>query len=88
MTGYTVFMKTAISIPDEDFARFERLAARHGMNRSEFYRRAAGLLAEELEGEADLTLLADAVIERAGQPAGDGLFLRESERVGGSAVEW
>ncbi|MFT4220732.1 MAG: type II toxin-antitoxin system PemK/MazF family toxin [Microbacterium sp.] len=34
-------MKTAISMPDDDFHRFERVAARHGMNRSEFFRAAA-----------------------------------------------
>ena len=80
-------MKTAISIPDADFARFERLAARHGMNRSEFFRLAAGRLADELEGPAELTALANAVIERAGQPSADGAFLAESERVVES-TEW
>jgi metal-responsive CopG/Arc/MetJ family transcriptional regulator len=81
-------MRTAISLPDGDFERFERVAARNGMNRSEFYRRAADRLARELEGEAELTVLANAVIARAGQPSGDGAFLRETERhvLGGS--EW
>lgn len=74
-------MKTAISVPDGDFERFERVAARHGLNRSEFYRRAAQKLADELDGASELTALAEAVIERAGQPAGDGLFLGESARV-------
>ena len=54
ITGYTCVMKTAISIPNGDFERFERVAARHGMNRSEFYRLAGSRLAEELEGEAEL----------------------------------
>ncbi|WP_091182357.1 CopG family transcriptional regulator [Paramicrobacterium humi] len=81
-------MKTAISVPDGDFERYERIAARHGMNRSEFYRRAAQKLADELEGEAELTALADAAIERAGQPAEDGLFLRESERVSQEGTPW
>lgn len=80
MTSYTQAMKTAISVPDSDFERFERVAARHGMNRSEFYRLAGKKLADELEGEAELTALANAVIARAGQPSSDGLFLRESER--------
>ena len=81
-------MKTAISLPDGDFERFERIAARHGMNRSEFYRRAGEKLAAELEGEAELTALANATIARAGQPAGDGAFLRESERIILEGTEW
>ncbi|WP_206443303.1 hypothetical protein [Candidatus Protofrankia californiensis] len=88
MTGYTRIMKTAISIPDGDFERFERVAARHGMNRSEFYRLAGKRLADELEGEAELTRLANAVLARVGQPSGDGLFLRESERVLREGTEW
>lgn len=75
MTGYTRGVKTAISVPDADFERFERVAGRHGMNRSEFYRRAAQRLADELEGTSELTALANAAIERAGQPSGDGQFL-------------
>ena len=83
-------MKTAISLPDRDFDRFERIAKRHGLNRSEFYRRAAQRYADELEGESELTSVADAVLERAGQPADtdDGLFLRESERVIRDGSEW
>ena len=76
-------MKAAISIPDNDFARFERLAARHGMNRSEFYR-----LAAELEGEAELTELANSVIARVGQPSAESPFLRESERTVFEGTEW
>ncbi|MCS5497322.1 CopG family transcriptional regulator [Cnuibacter physcomitrellae] len=81
-------MKTAISVPDGDFERFERVAMRHGMNRSEFYRLAGQKLADELEGESELTALADAVIARAGQPAGDGEFLRESQRVVSEGSDW
>lgn len=81
-------MKTAISIPDGDFDRFERVAARHGMNRSEFYRLAARRLADELEGEAELTALANALIERVGQPTVGSLFLREAERIVSDGTEW
>jgi hypothetical protein len=73
-------MKTAISVPDGDFERFERTARKHGMNRSEFYRLAAQKLADELEGESELTAIANDVLERAGQ-AVDTEFLRESHRV-------
>ena len=88
MTSYTLGMKTAISIPDRDFERFERVAARHGMNRSEFYRRAGRRLVEELEGEAELTALANSVIERVGQPLADGPFLAESERTLLESTDW
>lgn len=88
MTGYTSDMKTAISVPDSDFERFERIAARHGMNRSQFFRLAAQRLADELEGESALTAVANAVLIRAGQPSGDDLFLRESERAQRDGVDW
>jgi len=81
-------MKTAISLPDLDFERFERVAGRHGMNRSEFYRAAAERFADELEGASELTAAADAVLARAGQPSGDGAFLRESERLARDGVDW
>lgn len=81
-------MKTAISVPDADFERFERVAARHGMNRSEFFRLAGQRLANELEGESELTAIANAVIARVGQPSGDGIFLREAERVNRDDAQW
>lgn len=81
-------MKTAISVPDGDFERFERVAARHGMNRSEFYRLAGERLTEELEGTSELTAIADAVIAKSQQLSGDGLFLRESERLTQEGIEW
>lgn len=81
-------MKTAISIPDGDFERFERIAARHGMNRSEFYRTAGRRLADELEGEAELTAMANAAISRGGQPSADGPFLAESERIALEGSQW
>lgn len=87
-TGYTQGVKTAISVPDEDFERFERVASRNGMSRSEFYRRAAARFADEIEGASSLTAVAEAALQRAGQPAGDGLLLRESERVMLSGTEW
>jgi hypothetical protein len=88
ITSYTSAVKTAISIPNGDFERFERVAARHGMNRSEFYRLAGSRLAEELEGEAELTALANSVIARVGQPSADSPFLRESERTVREGTDW
>lgn len=57
------------------------------MNRSEFYRVAGRKLAAELEGEAELTALVNAIIARAGQPV-DGLLLEESERVVRESSTW
>lgn len=81
-------MKTAISIPDRDFEHFERVAERHGMNRSEFFRRAGRRLVEELEDESELTALANSVIARFGQPAADSLFLHESQRTILEGTDW
>jgi hypothetical protein len=81
-------MKTAISLPDDDFERFEKVAAQHGLNRSAFFRLAGQRLADELEGAADLTRLADSAIADAGQPSGDGLFVRETSRVIAESGEW
>ncbi|WP_024356724.1 hypothetical protein [Leucobacter chironomi] len=80
-------MKTAISIPDRDFDRFEQVAARHGMNRSEFYRSAAQWYADVLEGSSDLTAIANAVLERTGQPT-DTPFADEVARNMLRGTEW
>lgn len=81
-------MKTAISVPDSDFEHFERVAARHGMNRSEFYRLAAQRFADELEGGSELTALANAVLARAGATVDDPLFVGESERLLRDSSAW
>ena len=54
-------MKTAISIPDETFARVEATAARLGVSRSEFFSRAAERWLDALEG-AETTAAIDAAI--------------------------
>lgn len=81
-------MKTAISVPDEDFERFERAAKELGMNRSEFYRHAAHSFVESLSDGVDLTKIADAALEQAGQPSEEGRFLRESERQVARGATW
>ena len=45
-------------------------------------------LADELGGEADLTLLADAALARAGQPSGVGLLLAGSELIVADGASW
>ncbi|OUE23155.1 hypothetical protein [Clavibacter michiganensis] len=43
-------MKTATSLPDRDSDRFDRVAKRFGMTRSESHRVAGQKLADEREG--------------------------------------
>jgi len=50
--GYTRRVKTAISIPDETFARAERHAAALGVSRSEFFTRAIRRYLDHLEAES------------------------------------
>lgn len=88
MTSYTLPMKTAISVPDGDFARFERVAARHGMNRSEFFQIAGRRLADELEGSSDLTRIANEVLARVGEASDEELFVRENERRLSENSDW
>ncbi len=45
-------MKTAISVPDETFARVDEAAARLGVSRSEFYARAAERWLAQLEASS------------------------------------
>lgn len=81
-------MKAAISVPDADFERFERVAVKHGMSRSEFYRRAAERYTEQLEtDDQELTRLMDAAIERYGQPAEEE-WLNVSQRTLLENTEW
>ncbi|MDR1635247.1 MAG: ribbon-helix-helix domain-containing protein [Bifidobacteriaceae bacterium] len=68
--GYTGTVKTAISVPDDLFERFETAARRAGMSRSEFYREAAKAYADQLEGN-EITAAMDAYIERTGDAGSD-----------------
>lgn len=70
-------MKTAISLPDPAAERFDRIARRHGMTRSEFYRRAAERYADQLAQE-DLTAQIDDAIEAVGQPGDDSAEWRQT----------
>jgi len=83
-------METAISLPDPDFDRLDRVAKRYGITRSEFYRVAGQKLADELEGggQAELSRLADAALADAGPPAGTDPFLAESERIARTCTPW
>lgn len=82
-------MKTAISLPDEASARFDRVAERHGLTRSEFYRRAAERYADELS-DVDLTAQIDDAIDAVGQPGDEGAELRRTanRRVVDASDDW
>lgn len=63
--GYTKFMKTAISVPDEIFAQVGSRAAELGISRSEFFARAARRYLDQL-ADTSLTQQIDAAIDAAG----------------------
>jgi hypothetical protein len=62
--GYTAVVKTAISIPDETFARAESHAAALGLSRSEFFTRAVRRYMEQIEAES-LTGRINAAVDMA-----------------------
>jgi metal-responsive CopG/Arc/MetJ family transcriptional regulator len=82
-------MKTAISLPDHAAERFDHIAQKHGMTRSEFYRRAAEHYADELTS-ADLTEQIDGAIDAIGQPGDDTAEFRRAAnaRLVEASDEW
>ncbi len=82
-------MKTAISLPDHTAERFDHIAQKHGMTRSEFYRRAAERYAEEL-ADADLTAQINDAIDACGQPGGETAEFRSAAnaRLVEASGEW
>lgn len=54
-------MKTAISLPDETFARVQRAAARLGVSRSEFFARAAERWLDALDDEHVTSAINEAI---------------------------
>jgi len=65
--GYTIGMKTAISVPDETYERASRRAGDLGMSRSEFFARAAERYLDELDAQS-LTTQIDDALDRLGAP--------------------
>lgn len=65
--GYTLPMKTAISMPDETYERASRRANDLGMSRSEFFARAARHYLDELDASSLAGRIDDA-IARLGPP--------------------
>ena len=64
--GYTIRVKTAISVPDETFEQATRQAAELGISRSEFFARAARRYLDEL-AERSLTQQVDEALQTAGR---------------------
>lgn len=60
--GYTLSVKTAISLPDQTYERATRRARSLGISRSEFFARAAERYADELEA-ASVTEQINAAID-------------------------
>jgi predicted transcriptional regulator len=84
--GYTDGMKTAISVPDDVFARAEALARHSGRSRSQVYSAA---LREYVARHApdEVTAGLDAVLADLGEPGPDGFAGRAARRTLESA-EW
>lgn len=83
--GYTVGMKTAVSIPDDIFARAERLASRERRTRSEVYATAIDeYLARHVRDE--VTDRMNRVCDKVGE-SGDA-FLDVAGRQVLDRVEW
>lgn len=72
-------MKTAISVPDETFARVERRAAQLGVSRSQFYATAAARYLEDLE-RSSLTAKINEALELAGEDPDESLATTYSRR--------
>lgn len=83
--GYTLGMKTAVSVPNEVFDRAERLAKRLEVSRSELYSRA---LREYLARHSpdEVTQALDRVCKDIDTSSED--FVREASRRILEATEW
>ena len=83
--GYTLGMKTAVSVPNEVFDRAERLAKRLEVSRSELYSRA---LREYLARHSpdEVTQALDRVCKDIDTTSED--FVREASRRILEATEW
>ena len=79
-------MKTAISLPEEVFARLDEAARRAGMSRSEFFRTAGLHYAAELAA-GDLTAAMDAYVDATGDDGTDHGWARLSHRSLAAATE-
>ena len=87
--GYTRWMKTAISVPDDTFEKATRRAHDLGMSRSEFFARAAAGYLDELDAESVTCQIDLAVDALAGgdDPASDAVAVAR-RLLGDTPVDW
>lgn len=77
-------MKTAISLPDETFARVEQAAKRLGVSRSEFFARAAERWLDDLDDHQ----ITDAINQALGDTAQDTAFVSAAAEQLARRQEW
>ncbi|WP_159451338.1 ribbon-helix-helix protein, CopG family [Demequina sp. NBRC 110054] len=74
-------VEVIVTLTVDEAARIDAVADRQGLSRTDFLREAASRYADRLDRDRELTAAAEAALARAGQPAGSGIFLAESQRV-------
>lgn len=80
-------MKTAISVPDDTFARASRRAHDLGMSRSEFFSRAAARYLDELDAES-LTQQINEAVGLAGRDEAAEQAVAAGRRLLDATPEW
>ncbi len=80
-------MKTAISVPDETFARVDAAAERLGVSRSQFYARAAERWLAALDDDGT-TAAIDAVLADVAEKDENTEFLAEAARRSAQQNAW
>lgn len=80
-------MKTAISVPDETFARVDAAAERLGVSRSQFYAQAAERWLAALEDDGT-TAAINAALASAGDVDDNLEFVAEAARRTAQRNEW
>jgi metal-responsive CopG/Arc/MetJ family transcriptional regulator len=80
-------MKTAVSVPEDVFARADRLARAQGKSRSEVYSAA---LREYLARHApdEVTEMVDRVMEELGEASAPGAFVVQAARRRLESADW
>ena len=74
-------MKTAISVPDDTYERASRRARDLGMSRSEFFSRAAARYLEELDEDALVAEIDQAVAATKGHDDSTGVAVEMAHRL-------
>jgi Arc/MetJ family transcription regulator len=85
--GYTVKVKTAISVPDETFEQASRQAAELGISRSEFFARAARRYLDELASRS-LTQQVNEALTAAGDDDSAAAAAQAGRRRLAAGDEW